>query len=146
MLKYHNIFRHPKERWPAFHNMAKAGGLVVVAFDFGTTFSGYAFSFRNEPSKVQTNGNWVAGSEKLMSLKTPTCVLLNKDDNFHSFGFEAENKYSALAEDGNHHGWKLFRHFKMVLHSNEVCTFVDCFSFHFISLLARLCAHSIDYS
>jgi len=43
--------------------MAKSGGLVVVAFDFGTTFSVYAFSFRNDPLKVQTNGNWVAGWE-----------------------------------------------------------------------------------
>ncbi|XP_052803675.1 heat shock 70 kDa protein 12B-like [Mya arenaria] len=93
--------------------------LVVVAFDFGTTFSGYAFSFRNDPLKVQTNGNWIAGSEKLMSLKTPTCLLLDQHDNFHSFGFEAENKYTSLAEDGQHHGWRLFRRFKMMLHSNK---------------------------
>ncbi|XP_052803344.1 heat shock 70 kDa protein 12B-like [Mya arenaria] len=93
--------------------------LVVVAFDFGTTFSGYAFSFRNDPLKVQTNGNWIAGSEKLMSLKTPTCLLLDQKGNFHSFGFEAENKYTSLAEDGQHHGWRLFRRFKMMLHSNK---------------------------
>ena len=110
----------------AFYNMAKSGGLVVVAIDFGTTFSGYAFSFKNQPSEVQKNMKWTAGSSKMISLKTPTCVLLKPDDTFHSFGFEAENKYSALAEDGEHHGWKLFKHFKMLLHSNEVCMYLDC--------------------
>jgi len=100
--------------------MSKSGGLVVVAFDFGTTYSGYAFSFRNDPLKVQTNGNWVAGSEKLISLKTPTCVLVDPNNQFHAFGFEAENKYTSLAEDNKHHGWKFFKQFKMMLHSNEV--------------------------
>ena len=100
--------------------MAKPGGLVVVAFDFGTTFSGYAFSFRDDPLKVQTNGNWIAGSEKLISLKTPTCVLVDPNNDFHSFGFEAENKYTALAEEDELSGWKFFKQFKMILHSNKV--------------------------
>ena len=100
--------------------MAKSSGMVVVAFDFGTTFSGYAFSFRNDPLKVQTNGNWVAGSEKLMSLKTPTAVLVDPNNQFYAFGFEAENKYTSLAEENQHNGWKLFKQFKMLLHSNEV--------------------------
>jgi len=100
--------------------MAKPGGLVVVAFDFGTTFSGYAFSFRNDPLKVQTNGNWIAGSERLMSLKTPTYVLVDPNNEFHSFGFDAENKYTTLAEENGLNGWKFFKQFKMMLHSNEV--------------------------
>jgi hypothetical protein len=94
--------------------------LLVVAFDFGTTYSGYAFSFRNEPLKVQTNQGWVAGSDKLISLKTPTCVLLNPCGQFDSFGFEAEDKFAGLAEDNKHNGWLLFRRFKMILHRNEV--------------------------
>ena len=94
--------------------------LLVAAFDFGTTYSGYAFSFRDDPMKIQTNQGWNAGSEKLISLKTPTCVLLDDKKQFHSFGFEAENKYSDLAEDDKHHGWMLFRRFKMLLHNNDV--------------------------
>ncbi|XP_053399962.1 heat shock 70 kDa protein 12A-like [Mercenaria mercenaria] len=93
--------------------------LLVAAFDFGTTYSGYAFSFRDDPLKVQTNQGWNAGSEKLISLKTPTCVLLNDKGEFHAFGFEAENKYASLAEDDEHHGWMLFRRFKMLLHNNQ---------------------------
>ncbi|XP_052784688.1 heat shock 70 kDa protein 12A-like [Mya arenaria] len=98
--------------------------LLVAAFDFGTTYSGYAFSFRGNPNKIQTNSTWYAGggSSKLMSLKTPTSVLLNPEGQFDSFGFEAEDKYAGLAEDDEHHDWKLFRRFKMVLHSNEHLT------------------------
>ncbi|XP_052819573.1 heat shock 70 kDa protein 12B-like [Mya arenaria] len=98
--------------------------LVVAAFDLGTTYSGYAFSFRDDPNKIQTNQNWYAGggASRLVSLKTPTSVLLNPNGEFDSFGFEAEDKYATLAEDDEHLGWRLFRRFKMVLHSNEHLT------------------------
>ena len=32
--------------------------LLVVAIDFGTTFSGYALSFRNNPEEIRMNKNW----------------------------------------------------------------------------------------
>ncbi|XP_052819964.1 heat shock 70 kDa protein 12B-like [Mya arenaria] len=91
--------------------------LLVAAFDFGTTYSGYAFSLRDDPNKIQTNWNWYAGGGA--SLKTPTSVLLNQKGEFHSFGFEAEDYYTYLAEDGAHDDWRLFRRFKMILHSSE---------------------------
>ncbi|KAH3808062.1 hypothetical protein DPMN_136411 [Dreissena polymorpha] len=82
--------------------------LIVAAFDFGTTYSWYAFSFKNSPNDVKTNKSWTAGSGKLISLKTPTSVLLNQNGEFHSFGYDAEDKYSSLAEGGKHNGWRLF--------------------------------------
>ncbi|XP_053390086.1 heat shock 70 kDa protein 12B-like [Mercenaria mercenaria] len=91
--------------------------LCMVAFDFGTTYSGYAYSFCSEPLKVHTN-RWQAG-DKTISYKTPTCVLLNKEEEFHSFGYDAENHFASLAEDDSHQGWLLFRHFKMSLHTNR---------------------------
>lgn len=97
--------------------------ILVAAIDFGTTFSGYAFSFRHEfekdPEKISTT-NWVAGSQALVSLKTPSVVLLKPDRTFHSFGFEAENKYGDLAGEGEHAGWLYFKRFKMALHGNKV--------------------------
>ncbi|XP_052816866.1 heat shock 70 kDa protein 12B-like [Mya arenaria] len=93
--------------------------LLVAAFDFGTTLSGYAFSFRNDPTKIQTNQAWIAGSESLLSLKTPTCVLLNPHNECAAFGFEAENKYLNLVVQGEHKSWMLFRRFKMLLHNND---------------------------
>ncbi|XP_045181826.2 heat shock 70 kDa protein 12B-like [Mercenaria mercenaria] len=93
--------------------------MVVAAFDFGTTYSGYAFSYRDEPTLVQTNQGWDDGSGSLISMKTPTCVLLTPDKEFDSFGYDAENKYYSLAGENKHQGWLLFRRFKMLLHNNE---------------------------
>ncbi|KAK3099377.1 hypothetical protein FSP39_003542 [Pinctada imbricata] len=92
--------------------------LLVAAIDFGTTYSGYAFSFKhefeNDPLKVSAN-TWTAGSRSLVSLKTPTTVLFEPCGKFFSFGYEAEDKYSELAEEDEHEGWYYFRRFKMTL-------------------------------
>lgn len=29
--------------------------LIVLAIDFGTTYSGYAFSFKSDPTRIHTN-------------------------------------------------------------------------------------------
>jgi len=101
--------------------VAKAEAILLsAAIDFGTTFSGYAYSFKHAPLKIYTNSGWVAGTEKLISYKTPTCVLVNPSKEFDSFGFEAENKYVDLADEQNHYNWLLFRCFKMILHREEV--------------------------
>ena len=98
---------------------------VVVAIDFGTTFSGYAFSFKDKPKAVKTNTSW---SKQLVSLKAPTSVLLDDERKFHSFGYEAEAKYGQLIEDEEGDEWSLFRKFKMVLYNNTVinclCLFI----------------------
>ncbi|KAK3602816.1 hypothetical protein CHS0354_026367 [Potamilus streckersoni] len=101
---------------------SKKEKIIVAAVDFGTTYSGYAFSFKHEyekdPTKVSTNHAWNSGS--LLSLKQPTCVLCNSKGEFDSFGYDAENKYTALAEDDKHHSWYFFRRFKMVLHEKQI--------------------------
>ena len=94
--------------------------LLVAAIDFGTAFSGYALSFKSDPLKIQTNSGWNAGSKQLISHKTPTCVLVNPNKQFDSFGYEAENKYVDLVEEDEHQEWMFFRRFKMILHNSEV--------------------------
>ncbi|KAL3878543.1 hypothetical protein ACJMK2_030883 [Sinanodonta woodiana] len=93
--------------------------LLVAAIDFGTTYSGYGFSFRNDyekdPCKISTNV-WNAGSRSLVSLKAPTCALFDPKQKFHSFGYEAEDKYADLAADDEADGWYYFRRFKMTLY------------------------------
>lgn len=97
--------------------------LLVAAIDFGTTFSGYAFSFlhdyNRDPLKISAN-TWTAGVGNLVSLKTSTCVLFDSTQKFHSFGYEAEEKYSNLALDDQHHDWYFFKRFKMMLYSKMV--------------------------
>ncbi|KAK3100172.1 hypothetical protein FSP39_015747 [Pinctada imbricata] len=95
--------------------------LLVAAIDFGTTFSGYAFSFKHDyvrdPLKINAS-NWIAGTQTLISPKAPTTVLLDTKKQFHAFGYEAENKYSELVDEGKHKGWLYFSRFKMKLHNN----------------------------
>ena len=98
----------------------------MAAVDFGTTYSGYAFSFRHEynidPTKISAN-QWTAGT--LLSLKTPSCVLIRPDGTFDSFGYEAENKYSELLEKVDegvyiYRKWIYFKRFKMMLFEKMV--------------------------
>ncbi|XP_069129241.1 heat shock 70 kDa protein 12A-like [Argopecten irradians] len=78
---------------------AKSSHVISAAIDFGTTFSGYAFStlhdFHTSPDKVSSL-TWTATSGCLQSLKTSTAVLFTPDKKFSCFGFEAEDKYSEL--------------------------------------------------
>ncbi|KAL4230424.1 Heat shock 70 kDa protein 12A [Mactra antiquata] len=95
--------------------------LLVAAIDFGTTYSGWAFSFKHEfesdPTKCSAK-NWTGG--QLVSMKGPTCVLINPDgETLHSFGYDAESKYADLAGDEEHSTWYFFRRFKMKLFSEK---------------------------
>ncbi|XP_062615746.1 heat shock 70 kDa protein 12A-like [Saccostrea cucullata] len=96
--------------------------LLVAAIDFGTTFSGYAFAFRNDyvkdPLKIHGN-QWTIGSQAGVSLKTSTCALFNPQGEFDSFGTQAEDRYGDLALEENHHDWYYFRRFKMILYNNQ---------------------------
>ncbi|KAK3578319.1 hypothetical protein CHS0354_004229 [Potamilus streckersoni] len=100
--------------------MTSVPSLLVAAIDFGTTYSGWAFSFKHEyatdPTKIGAR-QWYGG--QLVSMKAPTTVLIKPDGRtFDSFGYEAESKYSELAsEDNNEYKrWYYFRRFKMMLH------------------------------
>lgn len=102
---------------------SRSNKVVVAAIDFGTTYSGYAFAFRhdfeNEPPKINCNTSWVAGGH-LMSLKTPTVLLLNPNQELEAFGYEAEDQYGQLAADNEHADYYYFRRFKMHLHKTMV--------------------------
>ena len=57
--------------------------LVVVAIDFGTTYSGYAFSFADSapdcagPPPIHMMRRWEGGDPGVVNQKTPTTILLN---------------------------------------------------------------------
>ncbi|KAK3099979.1 hypothetical protein FSP39_012866 [Pinctada imbricata] len=96
---------------------SKSKRLFVAAIDFGTTFSGYAFSNKDDWRKVHTN-NWSGGS--LISHKAPTALLLDNNKKFVAFGYEAEDKYSQLAQEEEHEEYYFFHRFKMVLHNKKI--------------------------
>ena len=93
--------------------------LVVVAIDFGTTFSGYAFSFTRDTNSIHMMRRWEGGDPGVSNQKTPTTLLLKPDGVFHSFGFGARDFYHDLdANDAKK--WMYFDKFKMTLHGSEV--------------------------
>lgn len=112
---------------------------AVAAIDFGTTYSGFAFSWKHDWSKVQVISNH---SADFMSRKVPTSLLLKPDKSFYAFGSEAEIIYTQMAEkkdsdsdsdsDSEVNGkeqksanrdcndYYYFHRFKMLLHENKV--------------------------
>ena len=88
----------------------------VASIDFGTTFSGYAYAYN--PNNISVS-KWNAGDGGLLSNisnKTPTTVLLDNDEKFIAFGFDAETAYSKLCDYGEHEEYYYFHRFKMILY------------------------------
>lgn len=110
--------------------------LVVAAIDFGTTYSGFAFSLKNTWTKVQCS-EWSNGS--FLSNKTPTVLLLNPDQTFLAFGYNAETLIAEQKYDSDSEGNEIkkpkynmseyyyFQRFKMLLFENEVRLIISAF-------------------
>lgn len=91
---------------------------IVAAIDFGTTFSGYAYSFASNKDAVHINKNW-GQTQGFLLHKTPTCLLLKPDGQFEAFGFEATSRYNDLTDDEAAE-YYYFDRFKMKLYDNKV--------------------------
>lgn len=104
----------------------KADEMLVAAIDIGTTLSAYAFSFRglliNNKINISSS-TWPTNSRtknSRPSTTVPTVVLLNKSKSFLAFGYDAEEQYSALALDEEHHDYYYFCGLKMLQHEIKV--------------------------
>lgn len=93
--------------------------VVVVAIDFGTTYSGYAYSLMSTPDDIYLMNRGQVGQFGAMTNKIPTILLLNEHGAFHSFGFEARETYHDL-DEAESTKWLYFEKFKMELHSRKV--------------------------
>ena len=76
---------------------------IVVGIDFGTSYSGYAYSYKNCKEKRHLNSDWPSGSG---ATKEKTAILFNKEKNVHGvleekiyFGEKAVNKFVGLPVD-----------------------------------------------
>ena len=74
---------------------SKCRRLIVAGIDFGTTFSGYAFSFKHNWKRVH---NSVDICDRFVSSKCPSILLLKPDKSFLAFGFIARTTYVDLRE------------------------------------------------
>lgn len=98
--------------------MSTCDKLLVAAIEIGTTHSSLAFSTKRhynvDPLKIMSV-NWLSDFRGVTQIKNSTCILFNKDKVFDSFGYEAENKYTVLAEEEKHQEWYFFKNFKTTL-------------------------------
>ena len=90
---------------------------ITAAIDFGTTYSGYAYSYEYNQDKIYVNSNWSSGSNLW---KVPTAILFDKDQKFIAFGDDAENKYCQLAESDEEQSYFYFNQFKMMLYNTHI--------------------------
>lgn len=98
---------------------------LVAALDFGTVYSGYAFAIRKSSNIkddmiININPPWNAGGHQLLSIKTPTTLLLDQNKQVIAFGYHAENRYTDIIMDGEQDDYYYFRRFKMNLYEQEV--------------------------
>ena len=90
---------------------------VVAAIDFGTTYSSWGYSLRNDflsdPGDIIVK-RWEFG--KTSMFKAPTCILLSPDGSkVEAFGFDAERMFAALVKQGRHRDYFFFFRFKLEL-------------------------------
>lgn len=106
---------------------------IVVAFDIGTSYSGYAFCDRKEISLRSISLNQWTGQMVLdQKAKAPTTILYDKDKNFHSFGYEAEDFYARKVCQRENADWFRFRNFKMVLYREQVSNKISSQASHLL--------------
>ncbi|XP_053488061.1 heat shock 70 kDa protein 12A isoform X2 [Ictalurus furcatus] len=106
-----HIMKDSEQDEPASHSF-----MVVVAIDFGTTSSGYAYAFTKEPECIHTMRRWEGGDPGVSNQKTPTTILLSPDKKFHSFGYAARDFYHDL-DPTESKQWLYLEKFKMKLHT-----------------------------
>lgn len=100
--------------------MEKQTRSVIVAIDFGTTYSGFGFAEANVigESGIQVFRGWGRG-QGFSFYKTPTCVLLNPDGNFSKFGHAAVETFAKHLAKGDNKDFIYFERFKLVLYNTK---------------------------
>ncbi|KAL4009204.1 hypothetical protein ACER0C_003056 [Sarotherodon galilaeus] len=91
----------------------------IIAIDFGTAYSGYAFSLSPKGAEVDPFLKTWGKELGLDTPKTPTCILFNEDEEFLGFGYEAKTVYIKMrSEETKKHYF--FENFKMRLYDKKL--------------------------
>ncbi|MEQ2301034.1 hypothetical protein AMECASPLE_031862 [Ameca splendens] len=91
----------------------------IIAIDFGTTYSGYAFSITDSEEETDPRLKYWGEEVGLETSKTPTCILFDKDEQFVSFGYEAKESY-ILKKSEEARNMLFFDCFKMSLYGKKL--------------------------
>lgn len=94
---------------------------VIIAIDFGTTYSGFGYVFPNASEEhIYVFQKWGRGQGMTYS-KTPTALLLTEKGELHKFGHAAQETYAKQAiSKKDCKNLLYFDKFKILLHSKEV--------------------------
>lgn len=95
---------------------------IVAAIDFGTTYSGYAYAFTEEPDNIHLMRRTDSNQPGVNNYKVPCILLLNENGEFDSFGNEARERYYDMEEEKARNCLYLEK-FKLALHFTEVLYF-----------------------
>lgn len=95
--------------------------LISAAIDIGTTYIGFAYSWKHDPLKIHGIKNLMQ-SDTSFPISTPACILFSEDKKFDSFGYDAEEIYSELLENEMDHGWFFFKRFREAISNKNVST------------------------
>uniref|UniRef100_A0A3B4H3Y4 Heat shock 70 kDa protein 12A-like n=1 Tax=Pundamilia nyererei TaxID=303518 RepID=A0A3B4H3Y4_9CICH len=87
----------------------------IIAIDFGTAYSGYAFSLTKREAETEPRLKYWGRQVALKTPKTPTCILFDEHENFLSFGYEAQSAYFKTRSDESRKKF-FFECFKMSLY------------------------------
>lgn len=114
---------------------------VIIAIDFGTTYSGFGYVFPNaSEDHVYVFQKWGRG-QGISYSKTPTALLLTEKGELHKFGHAAVETYGKQAMSQKDSKKLLyFEKFKLLLHSQKVSQF----KFFFPSGFSWLCPVSVS--
>jgi len=92
---------------------------VVAAIDFGTTYSGYAYAFTDQPDSIYLMRRTDSNQPGVSNYKVPCILLLDENGEFDSFGNEARERYHDM-EEGKARKYYYLEKFKLALHFTEV--------------------------
>lgn len=85
---------------------------VVIGLDFGTSFSGYAYAFKND-QEVICRTDWPG--QPMPYIKTLTQLLYSPEQQVEAWGYEAPTRLAQLREDEHIKAYSLLKNFKMHL-------------------------------
>ncbi|XP_025420001.1 heat shock 70 kDa protein 12A-like isoform X1 [Sipha flava] len=94
---------------------------IVVSIDIGTTYTGYAYSFRRSGRISVMKKPDYESDTILDGQKIPTALLLSPDFNFHSFGTAARDYFHEMHPE-EAQKWYYFDKFKMFLYNKDEIT------------------------
>lgn len=92
------------------------GDSYIIAIDFGTAYSGYAYTLAAKEKQTDTFLKKWGKEHGFDTPKTPTCILLNEHGEFLKFGYDAKTMYISLRGEEAKTNY-FFQNFKMGLYN-----------------------------